>query len=82
MKVYKDPTPRERYKLEEGWHRSCGYLVYVDGSGLVTKMYPERDGQVSMVYLEKPCRLDAFRARMWRLKMKKKEAMNENKNER
>lgn len=53
----------------EGWHRTSGYCVYVE-DGLVTKCYPLTDGDVKMEVLKRPCRIEAFKARIWRKKKK------------
>ena len=51
----------------DGWHRATDFCVFVR-NGLVTKYYDAMEEMPLVQDLEQPCRLDAFRARLWRKK--------------
>ena len=52
-----------------GWHRTSGYCVYVK-NGFVTRYYDLTDEDAKVEELRHPCRIDAFKARIWRRKKK------------
>ena len=58
-----------RYCDGDGWHQTNGLCVSIEG-GLVRHYYRADDRTMKIIKLEKPCKLNAFKVRLYRAKHK------------